>query len=366
MCVLLAWGGLTAPAVAQFTPDVPAPPPSLFRQAQAADPPPVQKVTPNGNGTASEKLPAPTAMPAPGAASPMATLTEPGVVGGYPPLPGTIEDTYQQELEARRGFATYTWRGTRLTAFPNTLLWEPPLAVKKDPRMQFLATDQSNYRSSYTIDTWIGGTQGLWRVEPEGADFAAQVDIFGLVLTRLSPDDLMAADYRFGVPLSWRWGWWQGKVGYEHTSAHLGDEIIAARGLVTRSFAKDEVVLGFGRFVYDDLRVYGHLGYAFSFQVPDVETTTGHRFRYDVGFEWYNRCPTGFVGTPFVAANVEWRGDQGYTPNLTLQAGWLWKNPFQRLGQARVFVEHYRGRSPYGQFMKDRETYSSVGFGFDY
>jgi hypothetical protein len=300
--------------------------------------------------------------------SAVTTLTEPMPGNGpLPPLPGSLEDDFGREFAARQGYVTYTWKGTRITALPNSLLWEPPLAVKKDPRMQLLITDQNNYRSTYTVDTSIGGTQGLYRIDPEGADFAAQLDIFGLVQTRLSPDDLMASDYRFGVPVSWRWGWWQGKVGYEHTSAHLGDEIIAARGLFPRSFAKDEVVLGLGRVWNDRFRVYGHLAYAFSFQVPNVPTTSRTRTRFDVGAEWYDRCPTGFYGSPFAAANLEWRGDQQFTPNLTLQAGWLWRNPLAREGTFRLFAEHYRGTSPYGQFFGfGREQFTSVGIGFDF
>lgn len=353
-------GVSAAVAPAQFTPDVPPPPKSLF-QVQAGEPPPVRTLND------STPLPPPVGL-TPGvaapAASPVDTLN--GPVISDQPLPGSVEDEYQQELQARRDFTRYTWRGARITFLPNSLLWEPPLAVKKDPKMQFLATSLANYRSKYTVDTWVGGTQGLWRFEPEGADFAAQLDIFGLVQTRLSPDDLMAADYRFGVPVSWRWGWWQGKIGYEHTSAHLGDEIIAARGLFPRSFAKDEVVLGLGRIIGDNLRVYGHIGYAFSFQVPDVESTTRNRMRYDVGAEWFLREPTGWHGSPFAAANLEWRGDQGYTPNWTLQAGWLWRNPLRREGMVRVFGEYYTGRSPYGQFLQTREQFYSVGFGFDY
>ena len=33
---------------------------------------------------------------------------------------------------------------------------------------------------------------------------------------------------------------------------------------------------------------------------------------------------------------------------------------------ARIFIEHYRGQSPYGQFITDREVFTSIGFGFDY
>lgn len=332
-------------------------------QPGAVAPPPPRTLTP-----VQALVQPPQISPGPAGAPPAeVTLTQPVLSDGQlPPLPGSVEDRYQQELAARESFTSGTWRGTAVTAFPNSLLWEPPLAVKKDPRMQLIATSQDNYRSGWTLDTSIGMTMGLLRLEPEGADFAAQLDIFGLVLTRLSPDDLIAADYRFGFPVSFKWGWWQAKVAYEHTSAHLGDEFIRQFGTPIPSFAKDELVVGLGRFVGDNLRVYGHAGYAFNFQVPGVADTTDKRWRFDAGAEWFLRCPTGWAGTPFAAANVEWRGDQNYDPNYTVQAGWFWRNPTQRLGTLRVFAEYYNGRSPYGQFLQNRETFTSVGFGFDY
>jgi hypothetical protein len=273
---------------------------------------------------------------------------------------------YLQELDARRQFTRYTWRGARITSFPNSLLWEPALAVKRDPRMQFLVSDLNNYANTYTLDTWIGGTQGLWRIEPEGADFAAQVDMFGVVLTRLSPDDLMLADYRFGAPVSWRWGWWHGKVGYEHTSAHLGDELIRTTSRPVLSWSKDEIVIGIGRYFTEALRAYGHIGYAFAMGLPYLETTTRTRTRFDIGLDWFSRASTDYVGTPFAAVNLEWRGDMGYTPNWTVQAGWMWRNPFQREAVVRVFVEHYRGKSPYGHLFREKERFTSIGFAFDY
>jgi hypothetical protein len=312
-----------------------------------------------------------TAPPVPATAPPLLSADAPTVFTdtGERAIPGSLLDDFGQEYEARKGLRSYTWRGTALTVFPNTLLWEPPLAVKRDPRMMFLISDLKNYRSNYTVDATIGGTQSILRLQPEGADFAIQADIFGVVNTRLSPDDLMLADYRFGLPISWKRGWWHGKVGYEHTSAHFGDEFIAAgQTNVVPSWSKDELVIGLGRYFGDEqnLRVYGHIGYAFQFVVPGVEDTGANRTRYDIGFEWFYRRPTGFTGTPFFAANFEWRGDQDNETNINVQAGWLWRNPFVREGMFRVFAEHYSGRSPYGQIFRTRESFTSFGIAFDY
>ena len=234
----------------------------------------------------------------------------------------------------------------------------------------------ANYGNA-NLDTSIGGTAGLLRAEIAGADLRYQLDMFGVVQTRLGSNDLQAADYRFGIPITWQRGWWQGKIGYEHTSAHLGDKFLIRTGRAVAFYAKDELVIGLGRIFNDQLRVYANIAYAFSNQLPDfngpviggrygnLDSTTASASRADIGFEWFDRRATGFAGTPFVAADLEVRGDQS-GPNFRAQAGWLFRNPTQRMGNARFFVEYYSGYTPYGQLYLDKETNFAAGFGFDY
>ena len=333
--VIGLFAGLTvacSTATAQFLPEIPKAP---------------------GTGVA-PVLPPPRPLP-----TPTETLVN-APIPSLPPLPGSVEEQYATELEFRRALTTNTPEGNVFRFLPSSLLWEPPLAVKRDPRMQILVNEDS------AVDASVGGTLGLFRFDLMGRDASIQLDLFGVATARFTDGDLSANDYRFGVPLTWRRGWWSGKIAYEHTSAYRGDRDFQIRAFFPSRYQKDELVLGLSRILYEQLRVYGHAAYAFGFQVPGVESTTANRSRADIGFEWYRRCPTGFTGTPFVAGNAEYRGDQEGDGNLTLQAGWLWRNPHQRLGTARVFIEHYRGQSPFGQLQRNRETITSVGFGFEY
>jgi hypothetical protein len=301
--------------------------------------------------------------------------TEVLVGAGLPPLPGSVADDYARELSDREKFRTITWRGDTLTVFPNSLLWEPAMAVQRDPRLQIKSLSGGKY-SDDNIEASVGGTMGLFRANINGADLAYQLDMFGVVLSRLGSRDFMASDYRFGVPLTWQRGWWQGEISYEHTSAHLGDKFAARTDRLLAFNAKDEVVLGLGRIIECQLRVYGHLAYAFNQQLPDpnitatnsfnLKNTTQNSTRADIGFEWFDRKATGFAGTPFLAANVEVRGDQNWSPNCRAQAGCLFRNPSQRMGNARVFVEYYTGNIQYGQFYLEKESYGAVGLAFDY
>jgi hypothetical protein len=227
-----------------------------------------------------------------------------------------------------------------------------------------MPTTLSNPFTKRTLDVDIGNTVGLVRVEPPDSALRLQLDIFGLVATRISQYDfLVATDYRGGLPVTFAYGPWHGKFGYEHTSTHLGDETIARTGRASFDYIKDELVFGLGRWVAaDTLRVYGVVGWAFFMDVPG----TSDPFRFDLGFEWYRRRATGPRGQPFAAGNVDFNGAVGYNPSLSLQAGWQWRNPDRRLSQLRVFAQYYVGRSPYGQFFQDRESWFGVGIAADY
>jgi hypothetical protein len=254
--------------------------------------------------------------------------------------------------------------GAAVTGFPQQLLWEPPLASLREPRFLFMPTTLSNPYTTRTLETAIGNTVGLLRVEPPDSGLRLQLDMFGLVASRISSYDyLVTTDYRAGLPLTFACGPWHGKIGYEHTSTHLGDETLERTGRRPFDYIKDELVVGVGRWLCDDsLRVYGMAGWAFFLDVPG----TSDPFRFDLGFEWYKRRATGARGQPFAAGNVEFNGAVGYNPALSLQAGWQWRNPDRRLSQLRVFGQYYAGRSPYGMFFQDRESWFGVGVALDY
>jgi len=251
----------------------------------------------------------------------------------------------------------------RIDFFPTSLLWEPPLANKREPRSSALFSALSNEFSQRTVDTQIGGTFGVARFTPEWTDFEIQLDLFGVVDSRFSEyDHLVAADYRVGIPLSVRRGPWVAKLAYEHTSTQLGNELIATNRARRIEYTKDEIVLGLS-YVFDErLRFYGQGGYS----VHQIIPTDPKKYRFDVGFEWFPRAATGPVGTPFVAANVGFRGEHPNDADITVQAGWLWRNPDRRFSQIRVFGEFYNGKSNFGQLFGTRESCGALGVSLDY
>jgi hypothetical protein len=250
------------------------------------------------------------------------------------------------------------------TAFPRTLLWEPPLASLREPRFLAMPTTLSNGSTSSTAETSIGNTVGLLRVAPAAWRTALQLDVFAVAHSRFADyDALVATDYRAGFPISFARGPWHGKIGYEHTSTHLGDEIQQLTGQVPIDFIKDELVIGLGRYLFDRRwRVYGQAAWAFNQSIPGDPSP----YRFAVGSEWVLRHATGWRGSPFAAANVDFDGAVDYDAALSLQAGWLWRDPDRRLAQCRIFGQYFTGPSPYGQFFRTREDWFGLGLAIDY
>jgi hypothetical protein len=388
--VLLAVAG---PALAQTPPPPPTPPaitvplpppqPALPAAQPLPPPQPGPPLIPAPAPVTPPPQPGPPLIPAPAPVTPPLLEVPPGVLTSASPagvsaaglatrpvdlrpLPGSLQDQLDQEYAARAAFRYCTWRGTTITGFPNSLLWQPPFGIKREPRLMASPTTLDNFRESWTLDTSIGTTVGMWRVEPIGQDTAYQFDIFGVVHTRLTPRDVAVTDYRFGFPLTARRGPWHFKLAYEHTSSHLADELLRAQlPFRVDNYDRDELVFGVGRWFAERVRTYGQVAYAFAQTYPFPESDD-FRWRFDAGFEWYCPLPTGWRGTPFLAVNVDSRGDAAFQPGVTAQAGWLWRNPFQRLANARLFVEYYNGRSPYGQFYLDREEFYAFGISCDY
>jgi hypothetical protein len=133
-------------------------------------------------------------------------------------------------------------------------------------------------------------------------------------------------------------------------------------GLRPIDYEKDEIVSGLSYDFDTWLRVYGILGWAFYLDIPG----DSNRWRYGVGVEVFDRGASPRWGQPFGAVDVEFNNDVHYNPNITVQAGWMWRKPEQRLGQARVFVEYYTGHSPYGQLFRNKESAWAFGVSLDY
>ena len=308
-------------------------------------------------------LPEPTLPPNPLALTPPPTPPPGAALTGSSPVTGTGVTTAGEILVSDPGGCCEPPR-EKWELLPTSLLWEPKLADKRDPRLSLVRSDVNSYFSNSTMDPSIGLTAGIVRLRPESFPWIQwQMDVFAVAHLRFSRgDESIAQDYRYGVPFTFRAGNWQGKIGYEHTSTQLGDEFNAFLGRQRIKFERDEAVVALGYLWDNQLRTYGQIGYGVYRSIPGEP----ERWRYDVGFDWFKRETTGRKGQPFAAINAAFNGEVNYAATMNYQVGWMWRKEGQRLGQFRVYAEFFDGHSVFGQLFRDRERYAGLGIALDY
>jgi hypothetical protein len=249
--------------------------------------------------------------------------------------------------------------------FPIEPLWRPPLANQREPRLfakQLLTEGRS------TLDPTIGLTFPLARWCPRhGYAEAVEFDMFAAAFYRILDTSMVAAvDGRVGGLYTWERGAWTGKIGYEHTSAHLVDEFIRdSEQLNVMNYARDELTIGIALEPLSNVRLYGQTGIALR---QPIFITLDNRWatpgmRYDAGCEWHVCALACDYGQPFAAVDVDLRREQGYEANVTLQAGWQFAGGCR--SGPRVALELYHGKSPFGQFLLDEESWAAVGIYLD-
>ena len=246
-----------------------------------------------------------------------------------------------------------------LRVAPSSLLWQPPLANPREPRM---SAKRLRVEGDDVFDAAIGGQFGLLRISPDQRpEEGFQLDVFAVAFARFGDDDLSALDFRFGIPLTYSDRCWQYKLAYEHTSSRFQGDPLVLDADQTSDFRREEIVIGAARSWWEILRAYGQIGMTFSGTAAQKDDP----FRFDVGVEWADlRCTTP-NGAPFAAIDLEARGDQDYEANVTIQAGWNWRGRIPGRGP-RLCGEYHRGDSPFGQTFSRREDWYGVVACFDW
>jgi hypothetical protein len=251
-----------------------------------------------------------------------------------------------------------------LEMLPFGVLWEPPIANLREPRCYAIFNSQ---HGEGAIDTAIGADFSLGRIGPAAhKDEGFEIDVFAAVFSRFELRQKLAAlDYRVGCPLTFAKNDWQFKLSYEHTSTHTGDDQLTYMidegmysGAVApaRKFMRDELVFGVARRFGERIRVYGQIGCSFS----DNAELTNDVWRYDWGVEWTPPRNSQYQSGPYAAFDMDLRDEQDYVPNVTIEAGWEWRVRRGRDSAGRLGAIYYNGKSLYGVYLQDHESW--LGF----
>lgn len=258
----------------------------------------------------------------------------------------------------------YLWTQEPVTfqALPSGLIYRSYLAGQKEPR--FASTWVNERELGWIWDITMGGRVGLFRYgtqdpnRPEGF----QIDMEGAAFPRLDmehKEDLVAADFRFGMPLTFGSRRFQTKLAFYHLSSHLGDEwMIRQQSLDRINFSRNVLVWGNSYYWTDELRLYAEAGWAFY-------TNGGSEpWEFQFGAEYAPSAPTGLRPVPFVAINTHLREEVDYGGNLVVQTGWAWRGMSGQL--FRMGMQYYTGKSDQYEFFNQFEDKVGLGLWYDY
>ena len=189
-----------------------------------------------------------------------------------------------------------------------------------------------------------------------------QLDVEGAAFGRLDLEenrDVDAVDFRAGVPLTFRAGPWEAKIGYFHLSAHLGDEFMLKHPTFPRiNYVRDAIVLGTAIRLPSDIRLYAEADWAFAIDGG------AKPWEFQFGAEYSPIRPTGRLGSPFFAINGNMRQEVDYGGNLVVQAGWQWRGETGQL--FRMGMHYMTGKNLMYEFFRQSEDQIGMGLWYDF
>lgn len=307
----------------------------------------------------------------------IAVLCAAAVLAGHlataemPPLAGpTIEalpppDAYEPFVPPSLAAAApaapgHVWRWQMA---PDGILYSSYLASLNEARMASVISYRSHH--GWLFEPILGGRVGLLRYGTRDLirNQGWQLDVEAAAFPRLDLEnewDVVATDFRAGVPITYAQGPWQFKFGYFHLSSHLGDEYIINENVLERlNYVRDGFVLGTGYFPTPDWRLYGEASWAF-------KTDDGAEpWHFQFGAEFSPLTSITPSGSPFLAVNAYLREEVDFGGAVSAQTGWQWR----RHGGTqllRMGVQYYNGKSPQFQFFNQFEQLFSFGLWYDY
>jgi len=246
----------------------------------------------------------------------------------------------------------YTWQ-----LLPDGLMYPAYLAGVRESRV----AGQWGYEtdSGWLMDVTLGARVPLLRFGTDAPLFPEgwQIDAEGAAFPRIdwsTEREMVATDFRFGVPITARFGRWEYKLAYYHLSSHLGDEFMARHATFDRlNYVRDGLVLGTAVRPHPDLRLYAEAGWAF------YTDGAADPWEFQFGADYSRVAPTGLRGSPFLAVNGHLRGEVEFGGHLSVQAGWQWRGETGHLFRAGLM--YFNGQSIQYQFFPRHEQ--QIGFG---
>lgn len=235
------------------------------------------------------------------------------------------------------------------------------------PRGAFVVADRpdSDYPgANIEAEVNLGHALPVLLMQPEGEDRPAlgldfRVGVFSRFFMETATRDLIAADYRVDIPFTFRYREWEGRLGYQHYSAHVADDFVRRFEPLLRQHSRDgfEAVVA-RRVPSADLRVY--LGGRWAFHAnPGVPESAAK-----AGAEWDPGDHEDVAGGvwPFAAADFEIRDDTDGVAS-TAVAGLRIRIRGQDF---RLEARGHAGPTAMGQLDGTEERFAGLGLRIDF
>lgn len=284
------------------------------------------------------------------------------------------------------GESTWTW-------LPPGSIYDPYLAEINRPGMgvTLLGVQESGIEGAGEVrfGLKLGGRFGLLRIAPggdrtgrrEGAGRAWQLDLGAGFYGQFDIDnslDNLGWDGLYSLTLSNAPTAGRGpafKLGVQHWSSHVGDELSERTGRERIGYTREEIVAGVSLPLVGArtgttgsgplARLYGEAAYGTTGNAEDpAGVEIQEPGRVQVGFEWESPGSVGASGRVgwYAALDANSFEERDWNVDLSLGTGLLIDGGDRRW---RAGVVLYDGRNPVGEFFRVDERYALLGLWLD-
>jgi hypothetical protein len=247
---------------------------------------------------------------------------------------------------------------------PGGSLFKPLIA---DPRWpHFAASYQHHLRDvllEHAAAVSFGETFALYRDRLGHGwwEIGIQAGVFAVFDLTSASKDLVNADYLVAIPLSYRYADFSAMLRFFHQSSHLGDEFLLRTKFNRINLSYESVDLKASYDFGDVARLYAGAGYLF-----DQEPTNLDAWSVQYGLELTSPWPARDRGwRPIAAVDVQHREENAWSSDLSLRAG-VQLDGVLATRNLQLLIEYFRGRSPNGQFYRDKIEYLGLGAHFHF
>ncbi|HEV8586138.1 MAG TPA: DUF1207 domain-containing protein [Methylomirabilota bacterium] len=279
-------------------------------------------------------------------------ILEPGAPPPVPVPPLTAETTPPRVLSE--------WQTGML---PGGALFKPLVA---DPRWpHFAASYQHRLRDPQVTDAAavsFGETFSLYRDRLGDGwwELGIQAGVFAVFDLGAPSMDLVNADYLIAIPVSYRSGDFSAMFRLFHQSSHLGDEFLLRTKFNRVNLAYESVDLKASYEFGDLARVYAGVGFLF-----DQEPSNLDPWSLQYGVEFKSPWPGDTRWRPIAAVDLQHREENAWSTDFSARAG-VQLDGVLATRNLQLLIEYFRGRSPNGQFYRDKIEYLGLGAHFHF